>query len=358
MVIKNNKVFIKNNYSENNAIKKGDELLSINDIPIQDVIDEMNNSISGESEYVKNTMIEIASFPVMYWLLKEHKKSYYIKIKDKDDVTHNLKIKAIRGLKYFSSRYEADPFQREFKFIDSVAYIRPGTFANKNVNADISDTATFNNSEFVGFINSAFEEIYNQKAKDLIIDLRNNMGGSNTFSDKMLAYIADQPFRFCSKFSVKTSQSTKDFWVKMNDTILTVLKEEILSHDDGEIFEVDIPYNEPRKDSLKFEGNVYVLINRYSYSQAVVTAAMVQDYGFGTLIGEVTADIPTVYGSAQQFRLPNTKLAITYPKAFGVRPNGDETIHGAIPEHIVNENTFIKGDEILNYTLNLTRKRK
>ncbi|MFO7369233.1 MAG: S41 family peptidase, partial [Bacteroidales bacterium] len=91
------------------------------------------------------------------------------------------------------------------------------------------------------------------------------------------------------------------------------------------------------------------------YSQAAVIATQVQDYKFGILIGEKTAQISTHYSSTHQFELPNTKLLIQYPKAYIVRPNGDTRFEGVNPDIIVEDNTFTDKDEILEYTLDLIK---
>lgn len=142
----------------------------------------------------------------------------------------------------------------------------------------------------------------------------------------------------------------------INVLLKNLLKNEILSNENGTRFENTIPFNQPRTDSLRFTGKVYVLINRYDLSQAVVTAAMVQDYKSGILVGEETADHSSLFGSSHTFKLPNTELVVQFPKAFIVRPNGDEKAKGVIPEYIVKEDIFTKEDEILEYTLNLIRK--
>ena len=197
---------------------------------------------------------------------------------------------------------------------------------------------------------------HKKKAKHLIVDLRGNPGGSNTFSDPMVAYFASRPFSFCSKFTVRTSQNTKESWKDISDSTLLELRTQILSHENGSRFEVSIPQYQPRKDSLRFGGKVYVLINRYTYSNATVTAAMIQDYGFGKLVGEATVDAPTVYGSIQNFRLPNTQMLVSYPKAFAIRPNGDSSFHGVVPDYQVKESILTDKDEILEYTLQLIRE--
>ena len=102
-------------------------------------------------------------------------------------------------------------------------------------------------------------------------------------------------------------------------------------HEIGEIFEFPIPIIQPREPG--YSGRVWALINRHSYSNATTVAAIIQDYGFGTVLGEETSDLPTSYASSAQFTLPGTGIVVTYPKAYFVRPNGDESLLGVIPDH-------------------------
>jgi len=82
-----------------------------------------------------------------------------------------------------------------------------------------------------------------------------------------------------------------------------------------------------------YSGRVWALIDRHSYSNATTVAAIIQDYGFGVIPGEETADIPTSYASSAQFTLPATGIAVTYPKAYCVRPSGQEALQGVVPDH-------------------------
>jgi len=79
-----------------------------------------------------------------------------------------------------------------------------------------------------------------------------------------------------------------------------------------------VPAVAPREGE-RFTGKVFVLIDRYSYSNAVNVAALVQDYKFGTVIGEETADMATTYGAMEQFTLPLTGLSVGYAKAYLIR---------------------------------------
>jgi C-terminal processing protease CtpA/Prc len=77
---------------------------------------------------------------------------------------------------------------------------------------------------------------------------------------------------------------------------------------------------------------VYVLIDRQSYSNAVAVAATVQDYHFGKILGEPTADMATTYGAIEQFTLPITGISVCFPKARIVRPNRDPRSRGVTPD--------------------------
>ena len=102
----------------------------------------------------------------------------------------------------------------------------------------------------------------------------------------------------------------------------------------GEVFTFDLPLSQPHSDK-QFKAPVYVLVNRYSYSNAVSVAAIVQDYGFGEIIGEKTADLATTFGAMEKFKLSNTGIEVGSPKALIIRPNGDESPDGVTPDYVI-----------------------
>ncbi len=356
--ISNSMVFVKNNCSNDSLIDVGDEILSLNEKPIKKVLAEMYNFVSGESEYHKNSVIESITFAKIFWSMYGKCDVFNLEIRKKDGKIINTKLSAISGFEFDAKN--PNPLyslNREFRFINGIAYMQPGVFVNAKGNHDMMNHEMLDNTEFRQFIDSAFSAFHQKKVKNLIIDLRNNWGGDNSFSDYMIAYFASNPFYFCSKFKVKTSQVTKDFWKDVNDSSLQDMKQKILSHKNGEIFDITFTKNQPRTDSLIFTGKVYVLINRYSYSNTTSAAAIIKDYGFGILIGEETPDLPSAFGATHLFKLPNTQLSVQYPKGFSIRPNGDISPKGVMPDYQVKYNTFNDKDEILDFTIKLIKKK-
>ena len=359
ITVNNNKMMVVDDYSDVKGTTKGDELVSINGKPSKSILDYIYSLLSGEDNYYINTRIDLFTFPRLYWLMNGSCDSFSIQIRNQKNELIHLKISAINAGKYEdlqAGKKQIFNSGRKFKLIDDIAYIQPGPFLNTNGDDNLANVKSFEKGEFLAFIDSAFAAIHKAKSKYLIIDIRDNIGGSSTFSDEMLAYIADKPFKFCSKFSVKTSEITKEYWKQVDDTSLNYLKTPILNVPNGKTFNVAVPEHDFRKDSLRFRGKVYVLINRYSYSQATDVAAQVQDYKFGVLVGEKTSDLTSNYGATHQFELPNTKMAVIYPKAFIIRPNGDTRFEGVTPDIPVKDNIFTDKDEILDYTLDLIKK--
>ena len=75
------------------------------------------------------------------------------------------------------------------------------------------------------FIDSAFTAINTRKSANLIIDLRNNPGGDDAFSDYLVGYLARQPFQWNSSFRLKTSEALKAHIRAKQDTAAAFWKQ-------------------------------------------------------------------------------------------------------------------------------------
>lgn len=228
---------------------------------------------------------------------------------------------------------------REARMISAdIAYLRPGIFLNPDAETPQEYYSAEALSAFTGFVDEAFAGFIAAGAEHLILDLRDNPGGDSSFSDPVVAWFADEPFRFASDFRIRVSAET----TASNQARLEGLPEEeggvsrmfadlYAGAALGELVSFDLPYAHPREGE-RFHGEVHVLVNRYSYSNAVAVAAMIQDYGFGTIYGEQTRDMATTYGAMEHFTLPHSGFLVGYPKAHIIRPNGAEHSHPVEPD--------------------------
>ena len=227
----------------------------------------------------------------------------------------------------------------KLRFIDKSAYINPGNFSGDE-------------QKYQKFIDSAFVEIKNNRSKNLIIDLRNNAGGNNSFSDYLVSYFANKPFKWNSKLSIKSSKFLKEHTRKHSDTTDNYFKK-ILSYKNGGIYDVHSYNYQPQEVDKRFTSKVYILVNRQSHSMSAVTAAQIQDYKFGTIVGEETGDYPTLYASQFQYSLPNTGIIVKVSKGQIIRVNGSEKQEGVIPDIIIKDHLLDEEDEILNGLLKI-----
>ena len=127
------------------------------------------------------------------------------------------------------------------------------------------------------------------------------------------------------------NQARLDSHPDASNSVSRLYAELFASAKDGQTVVFPIPEVKPRS-APRFVGEIYVLVNRYSFSNAVTTAALIQDYGFGVIMGEQTVDMATTYGAMERFTLPNTGIIVAYPKALVVRPNGNESAHPLSPD--------------------------
>jgi hypothetical protein len=260
-------------------------------------------------------------------------------------------------------KLKTDFATREAKLlVDGFAYFRPGPFMNID-QSQSSSAPSYNDSDYRKFLDDAFRRFIAARTTDLIIDLRNNPGGDNSFSDSMVAWFADRPFRFASRFMLKASGPTKAWYEQHRargqpvDKILARLMQAESRHSNGVRYPFEIETVAPRANG-RFNGRVWVLVNRHSYSNSASVAALIQDYRFGTVLGEETADLPTNYASIVQFGLPNSGYTVDYPKSYFVRPNGDETLRGVIPDiRLSREPIGVEEDVILNASLSRIRSQ-
>lgn len=330
------RLFVTQNLSGDAGIAPGAEILAINGAPSAQWLARLRRDVSADTEYLAMAQIEPAFAPLL-WLEIGEVEAFDVALRAPDGSETMVRL-ASRTRAEMTAASESAPPDLDLNYTErvahmlsnGVAYLRPGIFLNLD-SEDMFDTASFH-----AFIDTAFEDFMAVGADTLLIDLRDNPGGDNSFSDHMIAWFADQPFHFASRFRIRVSQEA----IASNearllgagpDTISRQLADIYAAASIGDRVDFPIPLVAPRHGA-RFDGRVFVLVNRRSFSNCVLVAAIIQDYGFGRVLGEPTSDLATTYGAAEHFTLPNTGLSVSFPKAFIVRPSGDARVQGVTPD--------------------------
>lgn len=320
------RVFVAHSYAD--AVRPGDELVALDGRSAAEWVERLGRYASAERPYLAHAQLE-TFFPRLLWLDRGPSEAFEVTLRrGGSDTTFVLPARDALAVEQAKAEWEAAPQEREARMLpDGVAYLRPGPFYAAAEGETVE--------AFTAFVDGAFRQFVEAGAADLVLDLRGNPGGDNSFSDPLVAWVADRPFRFTSDYRVRASAETRRVLAGLAaedpDGVSARMLRAMAERADGERFAFEIPEVEPRADST-FDGRVWALVDRTSFSNATAVAAVVQDYGFGTVIGEETADLPTSYASSAQFTLPNTGLAVTYPKGYFVRPSGDGAVRGVVPD--------------------------
>lgn len=181
----------------------------------------------------------------------------------------------------------------------------------------------------------------------------------------MIAWFADRPFKFNASFRIKSSvqaaasnQARLDANPDESKGISGLFAKCYAEVPVGETFEFEVPSTLPHEEK-QFHGEIYILVNRHSYSNAANGAAMVQDYQLGTILGEKTSDLATTYGSMENFRLPHSDIEVAFPKAHIIRPSGDKKPDSVTPDITIETPiTLVENDIVLEQAIQTIINRR
>ena len=326
--------FVDAYYGAPSVLTQDAQLTHVNGEPVAVWLKTLFRYLSADNEAL---MWGLAGeqIPSLLWWHEGEKAEYQIRFVDTQGRTHEISVPTLnreQQQQFIPAAEDDDAGLRQQRMLNAqIAYLKPGPFYHAE-GENIWDTTAFH-----AFIDEAFQGFQKANASELLIDLRGNPGGTNSFSDHLLAWFADKPFKFAADFRVKVSQAAIDSnraRLDQNTDIKDVshqLAAFYAQHQNGQTFSFPLPDSQPHTDR-RFSGKVYVLIDRFSYSNAVSVAAIVKDYGFGTVLGEKTADLATTHGAMEHFTLPETGIVVGFPKALIVRPNGDTRPDGVSPD--------------------------
>jgi hypothetical protein len=201
--------------------------------------------------------------------------------------------------------------------------------------ADI-EFKTFNGAAYmrVPSFGGGFDKIYRDKQKflefyeiikeydTLIIDIRGNMGGSPSYwMDNIVGPLLREDV--CAAFHVTFRHGVYTTWLWGTEGVEPVggvdLPPEV--KDFVPLMTYEIPVT---KSGPGFDGDIYILIDRWVMSAADRFAAFAKTTGFATVVGTPTGG-DGVSLTPLYFVLPNSRLVVRMASSMGVTPDGIPT---------------------------------
>ncbi|MFK7925911.1 MAG: S41 family peptidase [Bacteroidia bacterium] len=165
-------------------------------------------------------------------------------------------------------------------------------------------------------IKAAFETLQQNQTKSLILDLRDNQGGTIDYGRYLLSYLLEERFALVQALK-KVSEPLEE----QNEKRLT-----------DKSF-AKLGWTEPKKHH--FRGKLIVLMNGGSFSCTGAVLAQLKAADRAEFVGEAAAGNNSVFcGVGPTEILPNSKITLAVPRVqFYVVDRSQNVGHGVLPDH-------------------------
>lgn len=325
--IDNERLYVLDNAEKIPNMQVGTELLEINNTQTKDLLEHYRKLITsdGKNQTFQKYYLERAwanFFTYENGILDSVK----VETKYRNEVkTFYLKREKISKTEKRAEKVEVKNKEKSNKNNDYNSarklYNRSLSFETKDSSVAYMSINSFSNTRSRKFYKESFATLKKAKTKYLIIDMRNNFGGSVAEIDNLYSYLTDKKIKFLKDIEVTSNKSM--FHADYFNQIPGVLKP--LAAIAYPFYFVGTAFSNKEKDGkhyLKanyavkkikddnFTGKLYVLINGGSFSAASILPSKLKGDKRAFLVGEETggANDGTVAGRYSTETLPNSKL--------------------------------------------------
>ncbi|MFA5161898.1 MAG: S41 family peptidase [Elusimicrobiales bacterium] len=331
----------------------GRALVAVNNIPFAGFITPILDRCSAETLSFRASRFQDAQdFWWAFSRLLADTNEFEITVDNADGklikkTAHTIDAKAF-GLLYSASRNPSDHSNTRVEFLDGgkIAHFIYPSF-------DYTDAE-------MQTIDRIFRDIKNNGSKELIIDIRNNGGGSSDMGIFILKYISPEKLRAFSGAQVKISQQAIEqygYYGKYKQMIGLVTD----SKNDNDDEESGVS---PKIPDAFFKGKTYLLIDNGTFSSATDFATIFRDYSLGDIIGYETGGVAASFGDVISRRLNNSwiRFGVSYKKFYPPKPRPGDDTHGVLPDIPVTDKILgefkSSSDPVLDFTIQLLKTRR
>lgn len=325
-----NKIYMLNNCSDN-FISNGSELLSINGKSSHEILSTMLTGISadGHIQSRKFRLMEryffynFNGFDYYYHLYVDRSPSFQIeyidyKTKKKERVNLNgLSISERQNI--LLSKYKIDESQWFKTPSPAFEVLKQNNYAKLTVSRSFFNDKIDPN--FDSLLATVFERLKKEEISNLIIDLRNNEGGSEHQQAELISYLYNQPFKlyqniYVSRLDYRPLKPVLFTAEKDTTRLLDKNEDEWMRKISDDLWINNYEYYEglqlqaPKKNV--FQGKLYVIVNGTCFSSTSALIANLKNTTQAVFIGEESGGLyegPTG-GETIPIILPNSQIMV------------------------------------------------
>lgn len=348
------KLFIKDNAEKLYDIKPGSEILEINSVPSKEILDRYLPLITSDGYNTTYHDYALARrWAAQYTIENGIADSALIKIKAGDD-ERNIVLKRETKTKKEKKDEKADKKKDEEKRTKDYnpvtkSFNRSLHFLDKEKKIAYVRIKTFSGTKSRKFYRETFREIKEKNADYLILDVRDNLGGSLAEIHNLYSYLtAEEHFRLIN--DIEVTQRNSMVYADYFDVFPNLLKPVAAifypfylisgsfatkKKDDKFILRGSQLFYPKKPKSNSFKGKIYVLVNGSSFSASSTLSSKLKFEKRAFLVGEETggANDGTVAGRYSTEKLKNSKLYLPIGLML-IQPNikFTQTKKGVVPD--------------------------
>lgn len=328
-------VFVTKNYGEENEIPLESEIISINDQPISEILDILYAAVpsDGYNQTLKTILLNYR-FSSWYQSMISTTNSFVVKTRLNGETTsHHLTGVSKKTFPTMKSIMKGDEEQLKFEVRDDIGFLTVRTFAKSDIRE--------NGQKFDRFVKSTFKTLNQLQLENLVIDLRNNTGGTDGNAAFLTAHFFDQSFKYWKHQVEMTEYISKQF--KFLYRIFYKMPKKVDSTyywkgANGWLTKEFNYYKVQKPASNNYMGTVYILTNGGCMSSCADLVAILSHNKKAVVIGQETGG---GYQGNTSGMMPTTKIKgnlqmVTPLQKYtnAVDPNTNFG-RGTIPDYIV-----------------------
>lgn len=256
---------------KNPGLIPGEEILSINQRPARQIIEELLSIIPSEGNNQTGKYQELNRHFQRYFHLLDRSKSFEVVYGSGSDPKKTV----LEGLNYMEARAESKqeeilPVRFQMDRGAEMALLKVGSFGIRDM------------EDYFNLLDSAFLCMETEGIPNLVLDLRDNKGGHPIFAAQLLSYLTKGEFTYFQR-----NEEVKDF---------------------------EPLYNPMQANKQHFKGNLYVLVNGSCLSTAGHLISLIKYHTEAKFIGEEPGSTFICNDMSSQIKLPHSGLEVNIPR--------------------------------------------
>jgi C-terminal processing protease CtpA/Prc len=363
------RLFVKTNRSADSTLKRGTEILSINNIPVADIIKTFiaNTPMDGYNQTGKYRYAEVRfGRNFNYFIGQADTFKLDCVLPDGQYVQTQVPALSLKNSNKGGTAGSARLDKKVKRMIKESRQVMSMKISEKDPATAVMTLKAFPGVGYRKFFKKSFKEIEEKGIRNLVIDLRENPGGFSIAALTLYSYLNDSTFRYYNPVLMKKKRFS--FKKNLNQRLFLAFNAAFAVKSDRKngVYTVKIRGAAPQKPARKynFDGEVYILTSGFTASAAALFTANAHYHKRAVVIGEETGGgyVGCTAGIVPYLTLPNSKLRVSFPvMKITNAMTGIVEGRGTIPDHDVpyTVEDFSKNvDTQMEYTIKLIQEGK